>query len=141
MSISYHFPTSSAEAWALTSEPTPRVLLIGGGTVTTPTLFQGASAHTDVADLACAGLDAVSIDDGGVRIGAMLRIAEFERITALEPLRVAARSVGAPASRNLATVGGNVVYRGDLAFTLLALDAQVDVCDRSGYCHGGGGLQ
>ncbi len=132
MSISYHFPTDSAAAWALISDPKAKVIVIGGGTVTTPTLFQGASTHTDIADLSRAGLHTASDDDGRIRVGAMIRIVDFERITALRALRTAARSVGSPALRNLATIGGNVAYRGDLAVAMLALKSDVDIRDRSG---------
>ena len=50
------------------------------------------------------------------------------------PLAPAARAVGGPAIRNMATIGGNLVAPhpyGDLTVALLALDGEVQMADGS----------
>jgi CO/xanthine dehydrogenase FAD-binding subunit len=58
----------------------------------------------------------------------MVRLVELASAQALSPLHKAVASIGGPAIRNMATVGGNICARhpyGDLATLLLALDAQL----------------
>src|SRR5580692_2812352 len=74
------------------------------------------------------GLDQIIINDRTVRLGAMVRLVELASARALSPLHKAVASIGGPAIRNMATVGGNICARhpyGDLATLLLALDAQL----------------
>ncbi len=74
------------------------------------------------------GLDGVTIDGDAVDLGAavtMARIAAEPKLAFLKPV---AKSIGGPAIRNMATVGGNLFARypyGDFAVALLALDAEV----------------
>ncbi|SDB07836.1 FAD binding domain-containing protein [Bauldia litoralis] len=78
------------------------------------------------------GLDAIAVDGDTIEIGAaatMTRIAAEPRLAFLRPV---AESIGGPAIRNMATVGGNLFARypyGDFAVALLALDAEVTIED------------
>jgi len=65
----------------------------------------------------------------GLRIGAAITMAEIIAAPETAALAAAARSVGGPAVRNMATVGGNLFAHhpyGDFAVALLALDAEVE---------------
>lgn len=74
--------------------------------------------------------------DGELTLGAGCRLSDLERKTEVvrkAPLLAAAIShVGAPGVRALATLGGNLGYRGDLLPALLASDAEVSVLDAAG---------
>ncbi len=78
------------------------------------------------------GLDAIAIDGDTAEIGAtvtMARIAAEPKLAFLKPV---AESIGGPAIRNMATIGGNLFARypyGDFAVALLALDADVVIED------------
>lgn len=81
-----------------------------------------------------AGFTAIERRDGQLRLGAgltttMLLDSSVIREAAL-PLALAAEAFGAPAVRDMATLGGNVVTAspaGDLAIALLALDATAEL--------------
>ena len=69
---------------------------------------------------------------GKISIGAGVTMAQIIDNTDLAPLAPAARAIGGPAIRNMATVGGNLFAPhpyGDLATALLALGAQVQWAD------------
>ena len=108
---------------------------LGGGTVLVRRANEGdigISAFIRVSD---PRLSAIEVGDGTVRIGAGATMAAIARHPALGFLAPAARSVGGPAIRNMATLGGNLHTRapyGDLAVALLALDAVLRVED--GHC-------
>lgn len=66
----------------------------------------------------------------GLRIGAGATMADVLAARGLDFLHLVARSIGGPAIRNMATVGGNLFAQnpyGDFAAALLALDAQVQM--------------
>lgn len=70
----------------------------------------------------------IRAEGDGHRIGAGVTMARIIEHPDLAPLAAAARVIGGPALRNMATVGGNLFAAhpyGDLAVALLALDAQV----------------
>jgi CO/xanthine dehydrogenase FAD-binding subunit len=70
----------------------------------------------------------VEINGSTVRLGSGVTMSQIIGHPALSWLAPAARSIGGPAIRNVATVGGNLFAAspyGDLATALLALDAQV----------------
>jgi CO/xanthine dehydrogenase FAD-binding subunit len=72
------------------------------------------------------GLDQIEAADGRFRLGAAVTMRDLARSDLPEALRQAARRVGAPALRNVATVGGNIFARqpyGTVATVLLAMDA------------------
>jgi len=76
------------------------------------------------------GLELDAIDAGGdtVELGATVTMARVAAEPKLAYLRPVADSIGGPAVRNMATVGGNLFARypyGDFAVALLALGAEV----------------
>ena len=69
-----------------------------------------------------------------VQLGAGVTMAQIMASRDLSFLAPAARAVGGPAIRNMATVGGNICAPhpyGDLAVALLALDGQLTLADGS----------
>ncbi len=101
--------------------------------MTVPLVAEGAGGQeAQVVDLSRAGLEAVQTTGGVTRVGAMLRLSAAARCADLRPLHEVIRGIGSPALRNLATVGGNLACRGDLATALLALDAVLEVFDDDG---------
>lgn len=73
------------------------------------------------------GLDRIALADP-IAIGSAVTMAEVEREPALAFLAPVAASIGGPAVRNMATVGGNLFARspyGDFTVALLALGATV----------------
>jgi CO/xanthine dehydrogenase FAD-binding subunit len=114
------------EAGAALSEPGARYL--GGGTLAVRAVNEGdVSVHSLVRSTDPA-LSRIEPSEGRVRIGAsvtMARVAAESRLAFLAP---AAKAVGGPAVRNMATVGGNLFAPapyGDFAVALLALEATV----------------
>lgn len=83
-------------------------------------------------------LRGISRENGGLRIGAVTRIAEFLKHPELvkhDVLRQAAYVFANPMIRNLATLGGNIGSAspaGDMLPPLLALDAQVELVSAAG---------
>ena len=79
-----------------------------------------------VMDIQQLGLDQIEADNGVLRLGAGVSMRDLATSDLPAPLRQAARRVGGPALRNLATVGGNIFARqpyGTVAAVLLAMDA------------------
>lgn len=71
---------------------------------------------------------AIQSESGGIRIGAGATMADILASRDVSFLHQVARSIGGPAIRNMATVGGNLFAPnpyGDLTTALLALDAKV----------------
>jgi CO/xanthine dehydrogenase FAD-binding subunit len=74
------------------------------------------------------GLDRIEVGGGRIEIGAMVTMAQIASHPALSFLHPVALSIGGPAVRNMATVGGNLFAPypyGDFAVALLALGAEV----------------
>lgn len=74
------------------------------------------------------GLDAIDIAGDTVELGAAVTMARVAAEPKLAYLKPVAESIGGPAVRNMATVGGNLFARypyGDFAVALLALGAEV----------------
>jgi CO/xanthine dehydrogenase FAD-binding subunit len=123
MITEYLLPDSADAAVA---ELAPGVAVMGGGTTVMPAVHAGALDASRVVGLACAGLAGIERSDGRTTIGAMTPLAALDG-----PLAQAARVVGGPALRNMATVGGNLVVGGDVATALVALDAEVSLSSRT----------
>ena len=126
------FETLRDAAAAVGRDPSAR--LLGGGTLLVRAL------NEDVADFStlvrCTGrtLTEVRVSGSRVRIGAGVTMARILAVPDLAFLHAAARSVGGPAVRAQATVGGNLFAPppyGDFTTALLALDTRVSV--QSGY--------
>jgi CO/xanthine dehydrogenase FAD-binding subunit len=118
----YLLPGSAEEAAAELQD----AVIMAGGTTVMPAAHAGALDVTRIVGLARAGLSGVERSGGRTRIGAMTPLAALDG-----PLVQAARVVGGPALRNMATVGGNLVVGGDVAVALLALDAEVQLSSRT----------
>ncbi|SFB57701.1 carbon-monoxide dehydrogenase medium subunit [Cohnella sp. OV330] len=128
-------PICAREAWHLKQEIDAGAVFVAGGTLLRTQWEAGLvtfPAHlidlSGIADMT--GIGRSDEDGRGWRIGALATLAECRSHPGLAadfPLvKEAARVIAAPAVRNLATIGGNVLSRtGDMATALLALDAEL----------------
>ena len=122
--------------------PTAKVKVLAGGTDLLADLKFAPSSHAPdvVIDISRADdLKYISMTDEGLRIGALVTHTEIMRspiIRDLFPALVdAAHTIGAVQTRNLGTLGGNLVTAVpsvDSGPTLVALDAQVTLLGSSG---------
>src|SRR5262249_17699689 len=133
-------PESLAEAIDALCAGEGEARLIAGGTALVPMIRLGLIKPDRVISLhrvralpdMRAGLD-------GLRLGAMLRMAETGRASVIRAgwplLAEAATRVATPAIRTSATLGGNLAYAeaaSDPAPALLCLDAEVRIAGRQG---------
>jgi CO/xanthine dehydrogenase FAD-binding subunit len=122
----------SRAASMLAEEPASRFL--AGGTV----LVHVAAEYGGISRFILSdglGLDRIEREGGRVTLGAAVTMAKLAADPALAFLKPVADSIGGPAIRNMATVGGNLFVRapyGDLAVALLALGASVALVSGSG---------
>ncbi|PBC02885.1 FAD binding domain-containing protein [Mesorhizobium sp. WSM3860] len=103
-------------------------LYLGGGTLVIRAANEGDVSVSNLIRVTEPSLSAISVSNGKARLGASVTMAAIARQPELAPLAPAARAVGGPAIRNMATVGGNLFAPapyGDFAVALLALDASV----------------
>lgn len=127
----YEEPSSVPEASAMLSAP--GALALAGGTDITVMLRRKPMDDVMLVNLKkIPGLDSIQkLEDGGLRLGALVTVGHMGRVlTAPEHavLRIACNSLGTPAVRNLATLGGNVGRASpasDVIPALLSLDAVV----------------
>jgi aerobic carbon-monoxide dehydrogenase medium subunit len=127
----YLLPSSADEA---AEQLAGGAALIAGGTTVMPRVLAGKLDASRVVGLARAGLDGIVSRDGRTTLGACATLAAISAHEGTPALAAAARAIGGPALRNMATVGGNLVVGapyGDLGAVLLALDAEVDLGDRT----------
>jgi carbon-monoxide dehydrogenase medium subunit len=87
--------------------------LVAGGMTLIPTLKQRLAKPSDLIDLSTVpGLQGISEEGGGLRIGAMTRHAEVQRSDVVKrvipALSVLAGLIGDPAVRNRGTIGGSI---------------------------------
>ncbi|MBZ9675752.1 FAD binding domain-containing protein [Mesorhizobium sp. ES1-1] len=105
---------------------------LGGGTLVVRAANEGDVSVTGLVRSTEPSLSTIDVSDGKARIGASVTMAAVARHAELGFLAGAARAVGGPAVRNMATVGGNLFAPtpyGDFAVALLALDATVTTED------------
>ncbi|TPM91908.1 FAD binding domain-containing protein [Mesorhizobium sp. B2-1-3A] len=105
---------------------------LGGGTLVVRAANEGDVSVSGLVRSTDPTLSAITVADGKIRIGASVTMAAIARHPELGTLAKAARAVGGPAVRNMATVGGNLFAPapyGDFAVALLALDATVGTDD------------
>lgn len=129
------------EAVALLAEHGPSVKILAGGTDLLVDLKSAANVPDVVLDISrAADLRGIAMSDRGLRIGALVTHTEIVRsplVRQLCPaLADAAHAVGAVQTRNLGTLGGNLVTcvpSMDTGPALMALDAQVTVTGRDGH--------
>lgn len=139
--FAYHRPATVEEACRILARE-PGAAVLAGGTdlmVHVRQPWRGRRPPAVVNVKRIAGLDAIGVADSVVRLGALTSLAvliEHPVIRAEYPvLPFAARYMGSPAIRNLATVGGNLCNASpaaDLPPVLLVLDAEVGVAGPAG---------
>ena len=123
MVTEYLLPESADEAARLAEG----AAVMAGGTAVMPAVIAGSLDAARVVGLARAGLDGISRSGGRTSLGACVTLARVAELDGA--IGAAARSVGGPALRNMATVGGNLHMTapyGDVGVALLALGAEVD---------------
>jgi CO/xanthine dehydrogenase FAD-binding subunit len=128
-------PRSAEEAVGFLHEHGDDLVVLGGGTIVMGLINDGVIVSKRAMSLARAGLDRIDEANGSITIGATATLARLERLESLPIVAAAARMIGGPAVRTMATAGGNLFApppHGDLAVPLLALDGQVDVLGRQG---------
>ncbi|HTN96263.1 MAG TPA: FAD binding domain-containing protein [Nordella sp.] len=106
--------------------------IVAGGTLLVADLNAGPTAGGALITLDRLGLDRIAVTGGKVTLGAMVTMAALARDRRLRFLHPVANSIGGPAVRAMATVGGNLFAPapyGDMAAALLALDAEVTLHD------------
>jgi len=109
-------PRTADEVSALLAEAAEPAALIAGGTDLLDELKSGVAAAGLVVDLrGVEGLAGITKEKGGLRIGAMTRIADLagnaDAGRDYPSLREAALSLATPQLRNVGTVGGNLCQR------------------------------
>ena len=127
MSISVKtFDTAAEAAQVLSTDRTARFM--GGGTWIMRAVNEGNQSFSSVLLARDPVLRQIQAQGDRVVIGAGVTMAQILGHGELAFLHPAARAVGGPAIRNMATVGGNLFAwhpYGDLATALLTLDATV----------------
>jgi CO/xanthine dehydrogenase FAD-binding subunit len=127
------FAATGEAAQALAMDAGARFL--GGGTFIMRGVNEGRQDITSIIMSSDAALTQVRPAGGHVEIGARVTMAGVLASSDLAFLHPAARVVGGPAIRNMASVGGNLFARapyGDFTVALLALDAKVTLAGGSG---------
>jgi CO/xanthine dehydrogenase FAD-binding subunit len=115
-------------AAALAAEPGARFL--GGGTLLVREVNAGDVSIESLVLSDGLGLDGIEISANRATIGGAATMAKIVAHPKLAFLRPVAESIGGPAVRNMATVGGNLFAPypyGDFAVALLALGAAVTI--------------
>src|SRR3954452_17689328 len=110
------FATIPEAAGALASERDAKY--IGGGTLVMRALNEGDLAFSTVVRVQDRNLRTIRASGSRISIGAGVTLAQLLRERDLAFLHAAVRSIGGPAVRNMATVGGNLFAPapfGDLA--------------------------
>lgn len=105
---------------------------LGGGTLVVRAANEGDVSVSGLIRSTEPSLSTIAVAGDKARIGASVTMAAIARHPDLGALAKAARAVGGPAVRNMATVGGNLFAPapyGDFAVALLALDAIVGTDD------------
>ncbi len=106
----------------------PGARFLAGGTLLARSVNEGDVAFHTLVRSTDAAMAAITVDDKNITIGAAATMSRVAQHPALQAIAKAARAVGGPAIRNMATVGGNLFAPapyGDFAVALLALDATV----------------
>ena len=125
-------PRDQAEACRMKASLGPDGVFVAGGTLLRTQWEAGAAKMPGaLIDLtALPGLDGIAEEEGALVIGPLVRLSAIARAEAVASgfplLAEAARRIGAPSIRNLATIGGNVASRiGDAVTALLVYEAEL----------------
>ncbi len=108
---------------------------LGGGTLIMRALNEGDPSVRSIVMTGDIAMKQIRPAGAGMEIGAAVTMADILGSHDLGFLHSAARAVGGPAIRNMATLGGNLFARspyGDLATALLALDGVVVLASGGG---------
>lgn len=106
-------------------------VVVAGGTLAVADLNHGQGPGTLII-VDGLGLGRIEIKGRKVILGAMVTMAQIAHDRRLKFLEPVSRSIGGPAVRAMATIGGNLFASapyGDMAVALLALDAEVALHD------------
>lgn len=138
-SAKYVAPESVSEAVRILAEHGGEVAVVAGGTDIVPKINYYEITPGIVMSIGKLGLDYIKENDGTLIIGArasMTQLSASELIAKKAgALAAAAASVGSPAIRTAATVGGNLVNgspAADTATPLLAMDAELKLVNDTG---------
>ncbi|MEX0281425.1 MAG: xanthine dehydrogenase family protein subunit M [Arenibacterium sp.] len=107
---------------------TPQSRFLGGGTLIMNRVNYGDQRFNRILRTTDASLKRIGSEGDSIVIGAGATMNEITQSADSSFLAPAARAVGGPAIRNMATVGGNLMAPhpyGDFAVALLALDARL----------------
>ncbi|HWM08898.1 MAG TPA: FAD binding domain-containing protein, partial [Solirubrobacteraceae bacterium] len=129
MITQYLLPDSAEQAVA---ELAAGAAVLGGGTLLMPAAHAGTLDAERVVGLARAGLSGIESEGGRTTIGATTPLAAVADLDGA--VGAAARAVGGPTLRNMATIGGNLLAGapyGDVGVALLALEAEVTLSGRT----------
>lgn len=110
--------------------------LLGGGTILVRRVNEGDISIATYVRLLAPELTQIDVADDMVRLGAGVTMSTIAKAAALAFLAPVARSIGGPAVRSAATVGGNLFARsphGDFGVALLVLDAVVSLESPEGF--------
>ena len=138
--MEFHVPASRQEAVALLARHGGRAKVLAGGTDLVLDLKAGKAAPEALVWLGrVPELTAIERRGGHLHLGAAVTATMLLDSAAVResarPLVLAAENFGAPAVRDMATLGGNVVTAspaGDLSIALLALDATAELVGPQG---------
>ncbi|MEP6064798.1 MAG: FAD binding domain-containing protein [Paracoccaceae bacterium] len=111
------------------SAMTDRSRYLAGGTLVMRDVTYGDQSFDNIIRVRDADVT-IRSEAGGIRIGAGATMSDLLASTDVSFLHPVARSIGGPAIRNMATVGGNLFAQnpyGDLTTALLAMDAQIEM--------------
>jgi xanthine dehydrogenase small subunit len=121
--------TSLGDAAALLAKNSA-ARLVAGGTLVVRAVNSGDVSIEKLVLCDDLGLDRIAVANDRVELGAAVTMADILAKPQLAFLRPVAESIGGPAVRAMATIGGNLFAPypyGDFAVALLALDAVVSV--------------
>ena len=107
-------------------------MIVAGGTLAVAELNYGQGADGTLIILDRLGLDRIAVVGKKATFGAMVTMAEIARDRRFKFLHPVCNSIGGPAVRAMATIGGNLFAPapyGDMAASLLALDAEITIHD------------
>jgi xanthine dehydrogenase small subunit len=116
-----------------------QAVLVGGGTLVMRDVNEGRLTEGTLLRVTDPAFRQLNASGGRIELGAGVTMAQVLASRDLAFLHPAARAIGGPAVRNMATIGGNLFAEtpyGDFTVALLALDAQVVV--QAGYGTGRG---
>ncbi len=135
----YVAPETLDDALALLREHGDDAKILAGGQSLIPILHYRLARPRVVIDINALPLGAIAADDGGIRLGALVRYHELEDSDVIARrcpvLAGAARLIGNVRVRTLGTVGGSLAHAdpaAELPAVMTALDARLTVASASG---------